>query len=324
MDESPKRFERIVAILIQLQSKKVVRAQEIAYRFGVSIRTIYRDIRVLEAAGVPIFSEAGIGYSLIDGYKLPPVMFTREEASSFIAAEKLMEKFSDAELSKNYASATYKLKAVLKSADKDWLSGFDSKILMIAEKPPINAKIPNVLALLFDSVAEKKQLILDYQSVEADNSVKRTIEPLGIFHDNNHWYTIAFCHLRQSYRQFRTDRIQSIYKSDASFTREHEPLESFLKKEEQKYPTTKIRILVDKKIARHLDYEKKFHGFVSQKVMGDQVEMTFFNADPHYGFARWYLMYGDYAEIVEPETLKFQVLELMDKIKTKISAAQLD
>eukprot|EP01136_Pigoraptor_vietnamica_P039838 Opistho-1_new@11073 len=104
-DESPKRFDRVIAILIQLQSKKVVKAQELAERFEVSLRTIYRDIRTLEASGVPIYGEAGIGYSLVDGYRLPPVMFTREEASSFIAAEKLMEKFIDKELGQHYQSA---------------------------------------------------------------------------------------------------------------------------------------------------------------------------------------------------------------------------
>jgi len=87
-DETPKRFDRIVAILIQLQSKKIVRAQDLATRFEVSLRTIYRDIRTLEASGVPIYSEAGLGYSLLEGYRLPPVMFTREEAESFIDRRK--------------------------------------------------------------------------------------------------------------------------------------------------------------------------------------------------------------------------------------------
>jgi predicted DNA-binding transcriptional regulator YafY len=95
MDDSPKKFDRTLAILTQLQSKKIVRAQELAERFGVSLRTIYRDMRSLEASGVPLYGEAGTGYSLVDGYKLPPVMFTREEAASFIAAEKLVQKFTD-------------------------------------------------------------------------------------------------------------------------------------------------------------------------------------------------------------------------------------
>ena len=93
--ESMNKFDRIVAILIQLQSRRIVKAQDLADRFNVSLRTIYRDIRSLQTAGVPIASEAGIGYELVEGYRLPPVMFTREEASSFVAAEKLMQFFFD-------------------------------------------------------------------------------------------------------------------------------------------------------------------------------------------------------------------------------------
>lgn len=318
MDDSPKRFDRIVAILIQLQSKKIVRAQELADRFEVSLRTIYRDIRALEASGVPIYSESGVGYSLMEGYRLPPVMFSREEASSFIAAEKLMQKFTDQELGKHYASATYKLKAVLKTADKDWVNSIESSVVMQPADKLFNEKVPNVLALLFKSIAEKTQVVLSYQTVEADEPSARTIEPVGIFHENNNWYTLAYCHLRQDYRQFRADRIYDIGPTEKPFSREHQSLESYLKNEKEKYPTTLVRILVDKKIAKHLGHEKKFHGFVSQKTVGHQIEMTFFSHNVENGFARWYLMFGDYAEILEPESLKTNILEILERMRSRL------
>ena len=119
MDTDPlNRFDRIVAILIQLQSKRIVRAQELADRFAVSLRTIYRDIRTLEASGVPLLSEAGVGYSIMDGYRLPPVTFTREEAGSFVAAEKLMQTFTDQSLGAYHQSAMYKVKSVLRGTEK--------------------------------------------------------------------------------------------------------------------------------------------------------------------------------------------------------------
>ena len=80
--DTVKRFDRIVAILIQLQSKRIVRAQELADRFDVSLRTIYRDIRTLEASGVPIVSEAGVGYSIMEGYRLPRLQRTAEPAAA--------------------------------------------------------------------------------------------------------------------------------------------------------------------------------------------------------------------------------------------------
>ena len=96
------RIERISSILIQLQSKNTIKAKEIADRFEISLRTVYRDIRSLEEAGVPLIGEAGIGYSLVDGFRLPPILFTKEEAMALITAEKLVEKVTDYSYIKSY------------------------------------------------------------------------------------------------------------------------------------------------------------------------------------------------------------------------------
>lgn len=319
MDDTPKRFDRIVAILIQLQSKKIVKAQELAGRFDVSLRTIYRDIRTLEASGVPIYSEAGIGYSLMEGYRLPPVMFSREEASSFIAAEKLMQKFTDQEMGKHFASATYKLKAVLQSADKDWVSSIEANVLMQPGGKLFNEKAPDALALLFKSIAEKRQVILYYKTADAEQALARTIEPVGVFHDHDNWYTLGYCHLRQAYRQFRTDRICQINLTDKPFELTHQPLETYLQQDEKACETTEVVILVDKKIRKHLEYEMKYHGFLAEIPIGEQLEMTFLVRNIDEGFARWYLMFGDYATIIKPEQLKIRVLELMDTIRCRIN-----
>lgn len=318
MDDSPKRFDRIVAILIQLQSRRIIKAQDLADRFEVSLRTIYRDIRTLEASGVPIYSEAGVGYSLLEGYRLPPVMFTREEAASFIAAEKLMQKFSDKEMGKHYESAAFKLKAVLKSADKDWVSNIESSVMMQPTAKLFNDSAPNALAVLFKSIAEKKQTRLRYKAYEAQEPTDRIIEPVGIFHDHDHWYVFAFCHLRNDYRQFRADRINSIRMMDEPFEREHQPLESYLRHDEEKVPTTRVRIMVEQKIKRYLDFEKKYHGFIEEHLVGDQIEMTFLCRNIDDGFGRWYLTFGDYARIIEPDVLRERVLALMEKMQTKI------
>lgn len=310
MDESPKRFDRIIAILIQLQSKKIVKAQELANRFEVSLRTIYRDIRTLEASGVPIYSESGVGYALMDGYRLPPVMFTREEVSSFIAAEKLMQKFTDPALGTHYASAMFKLKSVLRSSDKDWVTNIESRVLMQTAEPLFHDSSPNTLAVLFESIAEKKQILLSYKTLDAEET-SRNIEPVGVFHDHNSWYFLGYCHLRQDYRQFRTDRIQGIQKTECDFTIEHDSLETYLKKNETS-PRIKVRILASKKVINYLRFEQKYHGFVSEKEVDGQVEMTFMSRDIEEGFSRWFLMFGDYAQILEPQRLKDRVLELVE------------
>ncbi len=310
-DESPKRFDRIIAILIQLQSRKIVRAQDLADRFEVSLRTIYRDIRTLEVSGVPIYSEAGIGYSLMDGYRLPPVMFTKEEAQSFIAAEKLMRQFTDKELGDQYAAAMYKIKSVLKSTDKDLVTDMESKVLIRNSNEAINQKAPNALASIFRSIGEKMQAVLYYESIRSDGPLERVIEPVGVFHENNNWYIFGYCHLRKDYRQFRTDRIHHIKVTDTAFTISHDSLETYLQHDRSQH-AVKIVIMVDRTIAKYIQSDRRGYGFVSEVEKDGMIEMTFLSRDPENGFARWYLMFGDYATIVEPESVKERVKELLE------------
>lgn len=223
--DSVKRFDRIVAILIQLQSKRIVKAQELADRFQVSLRTIYRDVRTLEASGVPIVSEAGIGYSIMEGYRLPPVMFTREEAGSFVAAEKLMQKFVDKSLGNYHESAMFKIKSVLRGREKDWISALESQIVVDPSQQLFNKNLPDALEILFESIAEKKQVFLKYQSLDSEYPSERHIEPIGLFHENGFWYMLGYCHLRNDYRQFRTDRMLGIKRTQTPFNLEHGSLE---------------------------------------------------------------------------------------------------
>tara|TARA_R110002050_G_scaffold10071_3_gene34976 strand:+ start:19128 stop:20159 length:1032 start_codon:yes stop_codon:yes gene_type:complete len=310
--ETINRFDRIVAILVQLQSKRIVKAQELADRFEVSLRTIYRDIRTLEASGVPIISEAGVGYSIMEGYRLPPVMFTREEVGSFVAAEKLMQKFVDKSLGSYHQSAMFKLKSVLRGSEKDWISALESQISVDPSQQLFNDDLPNALEILFESIAEKKQVFLKYHSLQSEHPSDRHIEPVGLFHENNFWYVLGYCHYRHDYRQFRTDRMLDIARTSLAFTAEHGSLDAHLSKNVN-ITKTRVRIRVDKNIARFINGNRKHYGFISEKVRGKKVEMTFMTSDVEHGFPRWYLMFGDYAEIIEPEVLKHRVRAILEK-----------
>lgn len=315
--DTVKRFDRIVAILIQLQSKKIVKAQELADRFEVSLRTIYRDIRTLEASGVPIASEAGIGYSIMEGYRLPPVMFTREEAGSFVAAEKLMQKFTDKSLGAYYESAMFKLKSVLRGSEKDWVEALENQVSIVPGQELFNKEVPDALEILFESIAERKQVFLRYESLREDDPSERKIEPVGLFHENGYWYILGYCHLRMDYRHFRTDRIHRIKRTHEPFALEHGTLDEHREKREN-VQKTKVRILVDKTVAKYIRNGKKYYGFVSEKATDKGMEMTFMSMDMNNGFARWYLMFADYATILEPEALKQRVADILQKSQERL------
>ncbi len=310
------RFDRIVAILIQLQSKKVVRAQDLADRFQVSLRTVYRDIRSLESAGVPIVSEPGTGYSIMDGYRLPPVMFSREEAGSFVAAEKLMAGFTDKMMGEHYSSAMFKIKSVLRGAEKDWVEALEAGVDVRPSRALFNQKIPNALEILFESIADKKAVRLLYRSFQAESPLERIIEPAGVFHEHNYWYVMAFCRLRNDYRQFRTDRILEIMRTDMPFIADPQPADVFRgRKNGEKHL---VRIAVDKKFTPYMQESRRYHGFVSEEEKDGCVEMRFMTSDPHVFFARWFLMYGDGARILEPESLKETVRSLVARIQERV------
>lgn len=308
-DESPKKFDRVVAILIQLQSKRIVRAQDLADRFGVSLRTIYRDIRTLEASGVPIASEAGVGYSIVEGYKLPPVMFSREEAISFLTAEKLMNQFSDKSLGSSFQSAMYKVKSVLRWSEKDLIDDLDEKVLVQTRGPLFNKDVPNALEVLMQGIVHKKQVRITYKAFEADQPTERIIEPIGLYHEHEYWYLMAYCHLRKDHRKFRADRIYKIVALDTDFGLQHQPLSFYLSPRE---PTTTIpiRLRVDPKVSRYLSFHRKFYGFVNEVDKGSYIEMNFqYGQDPEY-FIRWIIMLADKVDILEPESLRIRLGDL--------------
>lgn len=176
------RIDRISAILIQLQSRKIVKAQDIAARFNISLRTVYRDVKTLEEAGIPLIGEAGVGYSLMEGYRLPPVMFTLEEATAFITAEKLVEKLTDSANSGHYQSAMYKVKAVLRSAEKDFITHIDDRIEVLkAKRPPHLKEEVRPLQTILKAIADKKILSLNYFAYYKQEYTERFVEPVGIF-----------------------------------------------------------------------------------------------------------------------------------------------
>jgi predicted DNA-binding transcriptional regulator YafY len=311
------RFDRITAILIQLQSRKIVKAQDIADRFNISLRTVYRDIRSLEEAGIPLIGEAGVGYSIMEGYRLPPVMFTKEEAISFITAEKLMDKFTDFSTKSTYQSAMYKVKAVLRSAEKEAIENIEDNIAVIQRFSRFSASVSDSLSLLLKSIADRKILSMHYTAVNAEGSTLREIEPIGVFHENGYWYIVAFCHLRDSYRNFRIDRIQGISLTDQAFKKEHGTLKEHLNDRPEHIGTEQVIVRVDKKAAAYMGEQKYFYGFVSQSESDDAVEMTFLT--PYLpSFARWYLMYADRAEIIEPAHLKEYVRKMIATIAANL------
>ncbi|MES2652570.1 MAG: YafY family protein [Bacteroidota bacterium] len=226
-ENDTKRLSRLTAILTQLQTKRLLTAPTLATKFSVSIRTIYRDIRALEQAGVPILTEEGKGYTLMEGYRIPPVMFTESQASALILAEQIILKNRDASFVKNYSEAIEKIKAVLGHSLKDKANLLSERSLF---RQNFNSeRNSNNLSDLQFTLTNFCLIKIEYTN-ETNQTTSRCIEPFAIVSTQENWLLIAMCRLRAEFRSFRLDRIKKLEIMDEKFSPHNMTLQEFFDK----------------------------------------------------------------------------------------------
>lgn len=313
------RLDRLSAIIIQLQSRKIVRAQDIADRYQISLRTVYRDIRSLEEGGIPIIGEAGVGYSLLEGYRLPPVMFTREEATAFLTAEKLVGKLTDAANGYVFSQALDKVRAVLKSTEKDYLEHIDDRIEVIRS----TARIPhlgnpsNPLQDILKAISGRQVMDLHYFAYYRQEDTHRLIEPIGVFYLDNYWHLIAWCRERSGYRDFRFDRIRKLVPTDITFVDHHPSLKDYLRDQYKDMKLEEVTLLVDPSAYLYFGEQKYYQGYISDRYTEAGVEVQFLTPSVE-GFARWFMGMADCAVILHSDRLKKRLRELYDAVGRKL------
>ena len=296
------RIDRLHAILTHLQSKKRVKAQEVADRFSISLRTVYRDVKALEESGVPVIGEAGSGYSIMEGYRLPPVMFTQEEASSLLMGAKLAEQLTDASVKKYFESALFKIKAILRTNDKDYVDELTDNIQVLQSRLPVDHVSNQYLAAMQKAIVKKKVIFIRYQPNSHGEVTERQIEPVGLCYYSLNWHLIGWCRLRGDYRDFRLSRIIRLQLKDEIFTNTHPSLNEYLKKMTWDSDLQQVVVLFRKDVTRYIQDQKYFYGFVREEDAGEHMRMYFLTASLR-GFARWLLMFTDTVIIESPSAL---------------------
>ncbi len=321
------RFDRVTSLLLLLQTRSIVTAQFLADYFNVSERTIYRDIRTLENAGVPIGAEAGVGYFIEQGYRLPPISFTLDEASSLLLGEKLLISSLDTNSLIDFKQAVNKVRSVINSSDKDYLSSFDEdiKVLPTGSHFPIDDMINQGISKEHDSLNEKEKIPhsgdnwlrecrsvlvraqvveIDYNALSSNTRTIRKIEPIGLFYYSWHWHLIAWCHLREGYRDFRLDRIVSFSPQDENFIRHSRlTLHEYLNVQSEREELEEVEIVFTFESARFVGEQRYMFGFIEEQRQKDGVKMRFLTHVPEY-MARWLLQYTNDIEIIRGDSIK--------------------
>jgi predicted DNA-binding transcriptional regulator YafY len=207
-----RRTDRLFQIVQYLRGGRLLTASTLGKRLEVSERTIYRDIADLQASGVPIDGEAGVGYLMRDGYDLPPLMFNREEIVALVVGARIVRAWGGAKMALAATEALAKIEAMLpadarKAAGEVRVHAFD---MSMSEKT--RADLDRVEA----AINARAVLSLRY-AAEDGRETARDIEPLGLYFWGKVWTLIAWCRLRTGFRVFRIDRMIELNESGEVF-----------------------------------------------------------------------------------------------------------
>jgi len=319
------RTDRLNAILVHLQSKKKVKAQELADRFGITLRTVYRDVKALDESGVPIIGEAGVGYTIMEGYRLPPVMFTQEEASALLMSAKLSTPLPGNAIKHHLEEALFKIKSVLRGSDKDYLDELEKLVAVEISRLPPADKPSYIMQHLQKAMIEKKVVRLHYQSLYKEENTNREIEPIGLYYYGLGWHIIAWCRLRNNYRDFKIDRIQQFTVSDESFAKKKHPsLHEYIQQMAHTMEMEEVTIRMKKATSLYIISQKYHYGFVSQEPAGTKEVRMRFIVGHRDSFSRWLLGFTNDVTIESPLSLQDKMYQLIDQLKQKYATVEVE
>lgn len=196
------RLERLISIALLLSARRRLRAEDLSEEFQVSLRTVYRDIRTLQETGFPVIGAAGDGYRLPPTTQLRPLAFEPVEAEALVMGARLLESLVDSPIKNRLRSATAKLEAVLTPQAIQRVSELRDRVVI---EPRSQNSGP--LAMLLETVNDRKVLAIRYDGIARGKRTEREIEPIGLIRYANVWLVPAYCRLRQDLRVFRADRI---------------------------------------------------------------------------------------------------------------------
>lgn len=203
------RIDRLFHILLILQRKKLVRAIDLADEFSVSKRTIYRDLAALGEMGVPLIPMPGEGYSLVEGFYMPPLSFTSQEAQALFLGARMLAAQASGTLSKTAENAVEKIAHVLPNQSKASVQQIVDIIHFYLPREKFDLDQLYLLELQ-QAIKQHHAVKLVYHSQSHHETTERIIEPYHLTYGNGAWYVEGYCQVREDIRSFRLERIESL------------------------------------------------------------------------------------------------------------------
>lgn len=311
---------RLITLIFLLQNQPNQKASELAEKLGVSLRTVHRYFGMLNEMGIPIYSERGPygGFSLVRGYKMPPLVFTLEEAVSVVLGTGMVEELWGDLYREAARGALAKLENLLPEEQAREVAWARSSLVATGmNRADLKALTP-VLEKLRRAIREHRSANMNYQSQNSQvpHPSQRGLDPYALVHRWGWWYVIGFCHVHKKVRTFRVDRISDITLTDKTFNPlEDFDLQTYMKSEFQTQP----------QVTACLRFETEFAGLVSENYsywervetkQDGSVEVTF-SAPTLEWAASTALAYGPAVEVLEPTELRTMVTEWIEAAAQK-------
>ncbi|MFD0680554.1 MULTISPECIES: helix-turn-helix transcriptional regulator [unclassified Paenibacillus] len=309
------KTDRLLAIVLELQRKSILRAEDLAATFETSVRTIYRDIQALSEAGVPVAGAPGQGYSLMEGYFLPPITFTAEEAVTLLIGTDFIEQRFDIDYGIRARSSRGKIEAILPKHVRSEASRVRKTIRLLASKEDISSgQNREYIETIRRAILEERKVRFGYSKrMPEEDGNRRSVReaaPYGLVLVQGSWILIAQCDLRQDIRHFRLSRMTDLtvledrFKVPSDFNlHNYTPLDD---------RNTRVSILVNPDIADKVKESNNFY-MEAAEDHAEGLQVNFRVRQPE-ELLHWVLGWGADVVVLEPESFRKRVRDEAEKM----------
>ncbi|MCJ8012912.1 YafY family transcriptional regulator [Paenibacillus sp. KQZ6P-2] len=309
------RTDRLLAIVLELQGRKIVRAEELAARFETSVRTIYRDMQALSEANVPIVGAPGQGYSLMEGYFLPPLSFSASEAVTLLLGAEFVQKKLEPNYGIHAESSKAKLEAVLPEQVRHEAEQVRATMRLLTSRKEDGSKHEREnMEVLRRAMLDRRKIRFHYAKTTGpvpQRDSTRVAAPYGLVHVQGVWMLVAACELRREIRHFRLSRMSGLEETTDSY--EFPPdfnLEAYRPQDDR---DMEVILLADHGIADRVRESHFYYidTFEEDHPEGLRVKLRIRRMEE---ILSWVLGWGAGVIVLEPEALRSRVLEEAEKL----------
>jgi predicted DNA-binding transcriptional regulator YafY len=291
-----------MAILLELQARGELRAADLADRFEVSIRTIYRDLEGLAEGGVPLVATPGKGYRLMDGYFLPPLSFSSTEAGLLILGGEFIRDRVDPELRSSASDALDKLQGVLPSEHRATVKQWRNELAF----PRARRIDDDHLGTLREAIENRRVVRLTYHAYRRPAAEQRDVEPISLIFMAESWHLAAYCRSRAAPRFFRLNRIDALHLLKERFAIDERHVTP-PHHEEWRTGMPEARVRFDPQVERWVR-ERQLFTFVREEA--DLFGAVFvYSVHDEEALIAWLLGWGTRAELLDPPALRARLAD---------------